>query len=175
MKNALLVVLLAACAPTPSAKVVRNTQAPPKVDTTTRATNLADAMRLRGLTPITLAPIDRHMSSSFGTEPAQRGRELTVFESAGWNASHSVFARRASDGMIVLVAVSENTIVDRHEPGGCRGFAGGRGWFEEVTYRLPEGDTFAGTEKVEYDNHIVVTDYSDRHADGSPCPPPALD
>ena len=174
MKKALLAVLLAACGPKPATSL-RNAQSPPTVDTSQRATNLADAMRLRGLTPITLAPIKQEMSSALGTPPTQHGRELVVIETAGWNGGPSVFARRQSDGMIVLVTPSANTIVDRHESAGCMHFAGGRGWFEEVTYRLPEGAKFAGTVKVEYDNHIVAMDYSDRQSDGSACPPPAID
>ncbi len=67
------------------------------------------------------------------------------------------------------------TIVDRHEDAGCMTFAGGRGWFEQVSYRLPDGEKFGGTVKVEYDEHIVAKDYSDRQPDGSPCPPPAID
>lgn len=174
MKKALLVVLLAACGPKPATSL-RNAQSPPKVDTSARATNLADAMRLRGLVPITLTAIKQEMSSALGMQPAQHGRELVVLETAGWNAAPSVFARRQSDGMIVLVTPWANTIVDRHEAAGCMTFAGGRGWFEEVTYRLPEGATFAGTVKVEYDQHIVAMDYSDRQPDGSACPPPAID
>ena len=173
MKNVLLVVLLAACGSTPAP--LHNAQPPPKIDTSTRATSLADAMRLRGLTPITLQPIKQEMSSAFGTPPTQRGRDLVVFETAGWNSAPSVFARRESDGKIVLVTPWANEIVDRHEPAGCLHFAGGRGWFEEVTYRLPDGAKFGGTEKVEYDHHVVVKDYSERQPDGTPCPPPAID
>jgi hypothetical protein len=175
MKSAALVVLaLAGCGPKP-ATAVHNAQSQPKLDTSTRAASLADAMRLRGLTPITLASIKQEMSSALGTQPTQHGRELVVFETAGWNASPAVFARRESDGKIVIVTPAANTIVDRHEAAGCLHFAGGRGWFEEVTYRLPEGATFAGNVKVEYDQHIVAMDYSDRQPDGSPCPPPAID
>ena len=173
MKKALLVALLAACGPKPA--TLHNAQPPPKIDTSTRATSLADAMRLRGLTPIALTPIKQEMSSALGMQPTQHGNSLVVFETAGWNSAPSVFARRESDGKIVLVTPFANEIVDRHEAAGCLHFAGGRGWFEEVTYRLPDGAKFAGTEKVEYDSHVVVKDYSDRQPDGSPCPPPAID
>lgn len=132
-------------------------------------------MRARRLTPIKLERIKRDMQHSFRDGPEVRGRELIVTETAGWNAHHSVFARRETDGLIVLVSPWPNKIVDRHVDAGCMTFAGGRGWFEAVTYRLPEGEKFGGVVKVEYDEHIVVNDYADRQPDGSPCPPPARD
>jgi hypothetical protein len=174
MKKTLFVLLLTACGPKPGASV-HNHASPPKADRNAHATNLADAMRARGLTPITLDEIRRDMTHSLGEAPKQQGQELVVIEEAGWNAEPSVFARRASDGVIVLISQRPNKIVDRHEDAGCMTFAGGRGWFEQVTYRMPEGEKFGGTVKVEWDEHIVVKDYSDRQPDGSPCPPPAID
>lgn len=174
MKKILFALVVAACGPKPGA-ALHNQHAPPAVDSSARATNLADAMRARGLVPIELVEIRRDMSGGLGDPPQQRGRELVVVEQAGWNGERSVFARRASDGAIVLVSPWPKKIVDRHEAAGCQRFFGGRAWFDEVSYRLPDGEKFGGTVKVEYDEHIVVKDYSDRQPDGSPCPPPMID
>lgn len=174
MKRALFVALLAACGPKPTTSL-HNAQPPPKIDTTTRATSLADALRLGGLTPITLPSSKREMTSQLGAVPTQNGRELVLTETAGWKTEPTVFARRQSDGMIVIVAAARHTIIDRHEAAGCLLFAGGRAWFEQVTYRLAEGEKFGGIVKVEYDDHIVAKDYSDRLPDGTPCPQPAID
>ena len=66
-------------------------------------------------------------------------------------------------------------IVDRHVPGGCRHFIGGRAWFETIVYELPEGTRYAGSEVVTWESHIEVTEWTDTEADGSACPPPAID
>lgn len=174
MKSLLLVILVTACRPAQPA-TVHNSASPPKVDATKRATNLVDAMRAKGLTPIKLERIKHEMTYSIGDGPKVRGRELIINEMAGWNAQHSVFARRESDGLIVIVSPWPTKIVDRHVDAGCMTFAGGRQWFEEATYRLAEGEKFGGVVKVEYDEHVVVEDYAKQQPDGSPCPPPALD
>ena len=131
-------------------------------------------MRSRGLTPITLDVVKRE-HGGLGAEPRVVGNELSLIESAGWAHEPPVFARRERDGVLVLVSPQPNVIVDRHVDAGCMTFAGGRAWFEEVTYRIPAGNSYGGVVTVAFDKHVEIKDYSVTQADGSPCPPPMVD
>jgi hypothetical protein len=146
----------------------------PTEPTAARPQSLEEALSAAGLTRIEL-PGERLASIAPGTgEPVVENGHVRVHETAGWNASPTVFARRG-DGAVVIVTPRPNVIVDRHVDGGCLGFAGGRGWFEDVTYALPAGATFEGSVEVSWDEHTEVVDHTDTQPDGSPCPPPAID
>lgn len=137
--------------------------------------SLDAALAAQGLRRFEPAIASRAMSHSFPEEAARaEGRHLTLHVSAGWNQSPPIFARRAN-GDVVLVEARPNVIVDRHLPGGCRGFLGGRAWFETVVYELPEGAHYEGPLTVSWDEHIEVVDWTDTQPDGSACPPPAID
>jgi hypothetical protein len=102
------------------------------------------------------------------------GRKISLTETAGWSASPTVFARRASDNAIVLVR--ERAHVTYHDvKRGCLTFAGGRAWFETATYELAPHEQFGGTVIVPYEKTVEVPVYSPTQPDGSPCPPPAID
>lgn len=139
-----------------------------------RPQSLEEALTAAGLTRLELAAARRETTSLGGEELVAENGQVRVLETAGWNASRTVFARRG-DGTVVIVTPRPNVIVDRHVDGGCLGFAGGRGWFEEVTYELPDGAAFGGNVEVSWDEHTEVVDHTDTQPDGSPCPPPALD
>jgi hypothetical protein len=163
---AILVALsLSACGASP-ARTTRASDRPPQ--------SLDEALAARDLERITLASVRSDRSHEIGGEPRLEGRRLVATETAGWNSSPSIFARRR-DGAIVLVRPRPRTIVDRHVAGGCLLFAGGRGWFETVEYELPDGAVYAGAVDVDYEHHTEVVDHSDTQPDGSPCPPPARD
>ena len=145
-------------------------QAPPRKVSHARPQSLDEALRQKGMQPIALHAVSRTMSFDFPDKPTVRGGKISLVEEAGWNGAPSQFAR-AEDGRIVLVIPQPNTIVDRKVDRGCMHFAGGRGWFEQVTYQLPAGVEFGGVVNVAYDHHIEQSVYSQ-----SPdCPPPAID
>lgn len=154
----------------------RTTPAPTTTPpTTARAPqSLDEALSARGLTRVEPAVVRREMSGLFPGGPRVEGRRVTLNTSAGWNQDRPLFAQRAN-GDVVLVEARPTTIVDRHVHGGCRGFLGGRAWFETVVYELPEGTRYAGTESVSWEEHVEVVDWTDTEADGTPCPPPAID
>jgi hypothetical protein len=176
----LLVTLASACGA--SSAPPRTTPAP-STSTPTPATppstarapqSLDEALAAAALTRIEPALVARESGGLDPRGPRVEGRRVTLNISAGWNQESPVFARRAN-GEVVLVEPRPTTIVDRHIPGGCRGFVGGRAWFETVVYELPEGTRYAGTAPVSWEEHIEVVDWTDTEADGSPCPPPAID
>jgi hypothetical protein len=136
--------------------------------------SLDEGLAARELRRVTLAAEGRAMSYTPGDAPVFANGKVTVTETAGYGADHSIFARRA-DGTVFLVRPQPNRIVDRHVNAGCRGFAGGRAWFETVSYTLPAGATYGGVVPVSYDEHTEVRDFSDAQPDGSACPPPAMD
>lgn len=169
----LLVTLASACGA--SSAPPRTTPTPATPPATARAPqSLDEALTGAGLTRIEPAILRHEMSFFDGNGPRVEGRRVTLTISAGWNSDGPLFARRAN-GEVVLVHAQPTTVVDRHVPGGCRGFVGGRAWFETVEYELPEGTRYAGIESVGWEEHVEVIDWSDTEADGSPCPPPALD
>lgn len=151
-----------------------HTAPPPTSRSERRPQSLDEALAAQGLTRLELSASRRESASLTGDGPVVEGGQVRVLESAGWSASPTVFARR-SDGTVVIVVPRPNVIVDRHVDGGCLGFAGGRAWFEEATYALPDGAAFGGTVDVTWDEHTEAVDHSDTQADGSPCPPPAID
>jgi hypothetical protein len=172
MKASLALIALAACTSAPSA--VRNTATPSPIVKGT-ATSLVEAMQMQHLALVQLPVSGRNMNTSILGAPIAKGRSITVGELGGYNASHATFARRDSDGAIVVIVPKPNRIVDGHEDAGCLRFAGGRAWFEQVTYELPRGEKFGGTVEVAYDDHVTIKDYADTELDGTPCPPPAID
>jgi hypothetical protein len=172
MKATLLVVMLAACGsgrPPP-----QNVATAPAAVENPHATSLAEAMRSRGLTPIRLDFVKRE-SGNVGDELHVAGNELSLIESAGWAHEPAVFARRDRDGRIVIVSPRPDVIIDRHVDAGCLTFAGGRMWFERVTYRIPTGSSYGGVVPVAFDKHLEISDYSETQADGSRCPAPMRD
>ncbi|HEU0036151.1 MAG TPA: hypothetical protein VFQ53_36310 [Kofleriaceae bacterium] len=172
MKRLALMIVLAACGG--SSTTIRNHAPPPQGKPDPHAQGLAAGMKAQQLTPIQLERVKREMTSAFPQRPRVIGGELVLVETAGWQSEPAMFARRESDGAIVMIAPRPRKIV--HEvAAGCRTFAGGRAWFEEVRYRLPPGETFGGIVEVPYEEHVDVPRYSDRQPDGSPCPPPAID
>lgn len=153
-----------------------NTPAPVTPASTSQARmpqSIEEGLRAQGYTKVTLARTQRAMTSSLATAPHVEGRQIKLVENAGWNASSAMFARKGD--RIYLVTGAPRTIVDRHVNGGCLRFAGGRGWFEDVAYELPEGTTYGGTITIAYEKHVEITDHTDTEPDGSPCPPPAID
>lgn len=169
-----LLLVLTACGGSPP--TLRNTKPPqPPAHRAGPAQRLADAMSDRGLVPIRLAGVRRDMDASSGAAITARGGTVIVTETAGWNGAPTTFARRASDGAIVIVRGTVTTIVDRKVPAGCPTFAGGRAWFERVEYQLPPDDRYGGVVEVAYVQHVDQPVYADRQADGSPCPPPMID
>lgn len=136
--------------------------------------NLDEAVRAQGLTLLPIPAVKRTMTHAFGDEPIVEGRKIVIVETSGWSSSPTTFARRR-DGTVYIVSPKPLTIVDRHVAAGCSRMTGGRGWFEEVEYQLPEGTTFGGTITAAYEDHVVVYDYADKQPDGSPCPPPMRD
>jgi hypothetical protein len=151
----------------------RTTPAPTSTPPSAHAPqSLDEALGARGLTRIEPAVVRREMTGLDPNGPRADGRRVTLNLSAGWNQERALFAQR-TNGEVVLARPT--TIVDRHVPGGCRSFAGGRAWFETVVYELPEGTRYAGTEPVSWEEHVEVIDWTGTEADGSPCPPPAMD
>lgn len=172
MRTILILVFLSGCgAAAPHASEPAGTGGG---DTAEAPTSLDEALAAQGLTRVTLAETARDGTYELGAAPVVEDGHVQLVESAGWSASPSVFAQRA-DGTVVLVAPRPNVVVDRHVDGGCLTFAGGRAWFETVTYVLPAGATYGGELEVTWDEHTEVVDHSDHQPDGSPCPPPALD
>ena len=169
----LLATLAAGCGA--SSAPPRTTPTPTTPPTTTRAPqSLEEALAVAGLSRIEPRVVSREGSALDPNLPRVEGRRITLNLSAGWNQETPIFAQRAGGG-VVLVEPRPTTIVDRHVAGGCRGFFGGRAWFETVVYELPEGTTYAGPEPIVWEEHTEVIDWSDTEADGSPCPPPAID
>jgi hypothetical protein len=152
-----------AVVPTPSA-----TAAAPAV------TTLEDALARAGLTRVELGVSNRDASFRPDAEHPFDGKHLVVSETGGWKQSRALFAKRA-DGSIVRVITDVHVVEGKTVQRGCMTFAGGRGWFEEVTYDLPPGAKYAGSVTVRYDEVHDIEKYSDAEPDGSPCPPPALD
>ncbi|MBZ0116057.1 MAG: hypothetical protein K8H88_03605, partial [Sandaracinaceae bacterium] len=130
--------------------------------------SLEEALAAAGLTRVELPERSRQMTHALPDTPAAEGRALRMIETAGWSGGPSVFARRA-DGTIVRVVARVREIVDRHVPGGCLTFGGGRGWFEEVEYELPQGASYGGDVEVSYEHHTEVVDHATTQEDGSPC------
>ncbi len=136
--------------------------------------SLDEALTAQGLSRLEPAVVSRDMGH-FGTVgPAAEGRRITMHVSAGWSASPPLFARR-DDGTVFLIEPRPTTIVDRHVAGGCRHFFGGRMWLETIVYELPEGTSYGGTLAIGWEQHTEVVDYTPAQADGSACPPPAID
>jgi hypothetical protein len=165
--------LVTACGATP-----RPSASPAPIVASVRETpppqNLDEALTRAGLERFEPAVVSRTMGHLETTGPVSEGRRVTLNVTAEWNQSSPVFARR-SDGSVVLLSLRPTTIVDRHLPGGCRHFVGGRAWFETIVYELPEGTRYAGSEAISWEEHVEVLDHTDTEADGSPCPPPAID
>lgn len=173
MLPSLLVLLAAACGAAPSTSGTTPAPSEPIADTS-EVTTLEEAMARAELTAIELRQVSREMDSTVDGEVHTEGRLIHVTETGGYSASHTTFARRA-DGSVVRVVPEVQVVVDRHVPGGCLTFAGGRGWFEHVVYELPEGASYAGDATVHYVHHTEVVDNSDVDESGAPCPPPARD
>ncbi len=127
-----------------------------------------------GLTRLELEPHPTESMGSMGSEPIVADGVVTVTETFGWRSSVTLFATR-EDGTVVVALPAPEVIVDRHVDGGCQTFAGGRMYTREVTYTLPEGARYGGVVRVPYEEHTEVIDYTPTQADGSPCPPMALD
>jgi hypothetical protein len=138
------------------------------------ASSLEDALAHAGLTRIELTVGKRDMSFAPDAEHPFDGTHLVVPETGGWKQERAIFAKRA-DGSIVRVIADVHVVQGKTVQRGCPRFAGGRAWFEEVTYDLPPGAKYAGSVKVSYDEVKDVEQYADTQADGSPCPRPALD
>jgi hypothetical protein len=171
----LLVLSTSACAaPSANRAVTSPTLIGPPTTDPGNPTSLEEALTRAGLVRFEPTLISREMTHDMGNSTRVEGRRVTMSVSAGWSAQTPIFARR-NDGSVVLVDAQPQTIVDQHVNGGCRHFFGGRMWFETHIYELPEGSSFEGSLRVRWDDHIEAVDYSPTEADGSPCPPPALD
>lgn len=146
----------------------------PTAEVASAPTSLDEALVRAGLSRFEPTLVSREMTYDISGGTTAEGRRVTLRVSGGWSSRTPIFARR-NDGRVVLVDPQPNTIVDRHVNGGCQGFIGGRAWFETHVYELPEGTSFEGSLPVTWDDHIEVVDHSMTQADGSPCPPPAID
>jgi hypothetical protein len=173
MRLTSLLVVLAACGP--AAVPLANHATPPPARPARTPASLAEGLAALGLQRIQLGNAGSEQGFHVAGDVAVTGRYLSIVEERGYHGTTSLFARRPSDGAIVLVRAEPHRIVDRHVQRGCLRFAGGRGWFETVRYRLPAGERYGGVVAVPYDEHVEVSEYSDHEPDGSACPPPALD
>ncbi|MBN8615577.1 MAG: hypothetical protein J0L92_33585 [Deltaproteobacteria bacterium] len=171
----LLALSTSACAaPTASRGAPTTTPLSPPTAEMANPTSLEEALARAGLVRFEPTLVSREMTHDMGSSTRVEGRRVTMSVSAGWSAQTPIFAR-GDDGRVVLVDAQPHTIVDRHVNGGCRHFFGGRMWFETHVYELPEGSSFVGSLPVRWDDHIEVVDYTATEADGSACPPPAID
>ncbi len=170
----LLALSTSACGAAPRATMTTTSPPSTNVVTAPAALSLDEAMARAGLTRFEPTLVSRDMNHDHTGGTTVEGRRVTMHVSAGWSGRPPIFARR-NDGRVVVVDPRPNTIVDRHVNGGCRHFFGGRMWMETVVYELPEGASFEGSQEVSWDEHIEAIDWTPTEADGSPCPPPALD
>jgi hypothetical protein len=170
-----LLVFVAAC--TSAAPLANHATPTPPPRPAHTPTSVDEGMAVLGMTRVQLGNAgSKQDTSGFRSgEVVVMGRYLSVVEERGFHSARSIFARRPSDGAIVLVQAWPHRVVDRHVQRACQRFAGGRGWFETVRYQLPEGERYGGAVRVPYDQHVETVDYANQERDGSPCPPPALD
>lgn len=170
--------LLSACAsqaPTPARDGGSPPTPPPAPTATGVPASFEAALAARGLTKIEL-PVKRSMSSGAG-EPSVKveGRRVRFSISAGWNGEQVELAKDR-EGRIVRVLRRPVEQVRERVIEGCQAskFAGGRGWFEDVTIELPEGAVWGGGVEVAYSVVREVTRYTGKTKDGKDCPPPMM-
>lgn len=177
--------LLAACAPTTTAAGTSSSAPPPAPPVATTIPAVAGqiegatfeaALAAAHLTPVQIPDLKREMTSDLSQERSKvEGRNVALIVTGGINADTIEFARAAS-GQLVRVLRQPDVTTKETVIEGCQqsAFAGGRAWFERVTFEVPAGLTWGGERTVKYPIVKETLRYTGKKPNGEACPPPNM-